>query len=84
VAGEGVGGLLGHKICGFLGLEFSLERFLFRLAPCFLISTAPTPSRACRRSDSSNMINAINLEEELEAAQSKRRCEPHEAASRPG
>jgi hypothetical protein len=41
------------------------------LARWFLIPAARTPIRACRRSDSSNVINAIGVEEELEAAQSK-------------
>jgi len=39
---------------------------------CSLVfPTARTPIRACHRGDSSNLINAITVEEELEAAQSK-------------
>ena len=52
-------------------LRLILERFLFLLARWFLFPAALTPIRACHRGDSSNLINTITVEEELEAAQSK-------------
>jgi hypothetical protein len=52
-------------------LKFSLERYLFLLARWILFPAARTPIRACDRSRSSNLINAISVEEELERAQSK-------------
>ncbi len=70
MAGAGVGGLLGHKVCSSR-LKFSLERFLFLFARWFCFPAARTPIRACDRSRSSNLINAISLEEELGRAQSK-------------
>jgi len=50
---------------------FSLERFLFLLARWFVFPAARTPIRACDRSRSSNLINAISVEEELGRVQSK-------------
>ena len=38
-----------------------------------LFQPALTPIRACRRSDSSNLINPIRVEEELEATNLERR-----------
>src|SRR6266700_7617943 len=70
MAGEGVGGLLAHKVCSSR-LKFSLERFLFLFCSLVLFPAARTPIRACDRSRSSNLINAIFLEEELGRAQSK-------------
>jgi len=73
VAGAGVSDWLGHKIVDVGGsflwsasssgwlVGFSVQRLVLLSVP------------RC----GSNMINAIFLEEELEAAQSKRRCAPH-------
>jgi hypothetical protein len=48
------------------------EHFLFRLARWFFFFPAAlTPIRTCDRSRSSNLINAISVEEELGRAQSK-------------
>src|SRR6266487_2534362 len=58
MAGEGVGGLLAHKVCSSR-LKFSLERFLFLFCSLVLFPAARTPIRACDRSRSSNLINAI-------------------------
>src|SRR6266487_5665632 len=69
MAGEGVGGLLAHKVCSSR-LKFSLERFLFLFCSLVLFPAARTPIRACDRNRSSNLINAIFLEEELGRAQS--------------
>ena len=60
---------LGHKIGS--RLKVSLERFLFGVARWFCFPAALTPIRACDRSRSSNLINAISVEEELGRAQSK-------------
>ena len=70
MAGEGVGGLLAHKVCSSR-LKFSLERFLLLFCSLVLFPAARTPIRACDRSRSSNLINAISVEEELGRAQSK-------------
>src|SRR5438105_785048 len=64
MAGEGVGGLLAHKVCSSR-LKFSLERFLLLFYSLVLFPAARTPIRACDRSRSSNVINAIRVEEEL-------------------
>src|SRR5947199_6345095 len=69
MAGEGVGGLLAHKVCSSR-LKFS-QRFLLLFCSLVLFPAARTPIRACDRSRSSNLINAINVEEELGRAQSK-------------
>jgi len=52
-------------------LKFSLERFLLLFCSLVLFPAARTPIRACDRSRSSNLINAISVEEELGRAQSK-------------
>src|SRR5437667_9957639 len=70
MAGEGVGGLLAHKVCSSR-LKFSLERFLLPFCSLVLFPAARTPIRACDRSRSSNLINAISVEEELGRVQSK-------------
>src|SRR5438067_3301146 len=70
MAGEGVGGLLAHKVCSSR-LKFSLERFLLLFCSLVLFPAARTPIRACDRSRSSNLINAISVGEELGRAQSK-------------
>ena len=77
IASAGVGGLLGHKVFESFGLLFSLERFLFRFARwldskrLLLLSVHVTLWRQ------QQYDQCDQLEEELEAAQSKRRCEPH-------
>src|SRR6266567_1523648 len=70
MAGGGVGGLLGHKVC-LSRVKVSLGRFLFLFARWFVFPAARTPIRACDRSRSSNLINAISMEEELGRVQSK-------------
>ncbi len=69
-AGGGVGGLLAHKV-----LLVEVEVFSGALPLAFLLvglfPAALTPIRACDRSRSSNLINAISVEEELGRAQSK-------------
>src|SRR5438477_5596943 len=70
MAGEGVGGLLAHKVCSSR-LKFSLERFLLLFCSLVVFPAARTPIRACDRSRSSNLINAISVEEELGRVQSK-------------
>src|SRR6266568_1297012 len=67
MAGEGVGGLLAHKVCSSR-LKFSLERFLLLFCSLVLFPAARTPIRACDRSRSSNLINAISVEEERKGA----------------
>ena len=47
-----------------------------------LFPSAHTPIRACHRSDSSNLIDAISPEEELEAAQSNPTSESFSAQVR--
>src|SRR6266571_3624591 len=66
MAGEGVGGLLAHKVCSSR-LKFSLERFLFLFCSLVLFPAARTPIRACDRSRSSNLINAISWRRNLGA-----------------
>jgi hypothetical protein len=48
----------------WIEVEVSLERFLFVLRVGFVFPAARTPIRACDRSRSSNLINAISVEEE--------------------
>ena len=68
-AGEGVGGLLAHKV---LLVEVEVFSGALPLPVCTLVlfPAARTPIRACDGSRSSNLINAIFLEEELGRAQS--------------
>src|SRR5712692_2339497 len=70
VAGECVGGWLTHKVCEWR-LKVSLETLPLPLARWFCFQprkhsgqAARTPIRACGLGRSSNMINAILLEEE--------------------
>ena len=66
-----VGGWLGHNVerievaVNFGALPLPVGSLVF------LFPAALTPIRACHRGDSSNLINTITVEEELEAAQSK-------------
>jgi hypothetical protein len=56
-------------------LLIEVEGFLWSASSFFLLvglfPAARTPIRACDRSRSSNLINAISVEEELGRAQSK-------------
>jgi hypothetical protein len=66
----------------WIEVEVSLERFLFLLRVGFVFPAARTPIRACDRSRSSNLINAISPEEELGAAQSNPTSESFSAQVR--
>jgi len=51
-----------------IAVEVFLERFLFLICSLVLFPAALTPIRTCDRSRSSNLINAIFLEEERKGA----------------
>jgi hypothetical protein len=63
-----VGGLLSHKVL-LLGLRL-IGALPLPVGSLVLFPVALTPIRTCHRGDSSNLINAISLEEELGRAQS--------------
>src|ERR1700730_17642224 len=68
VAGESVGGLLGHKVWGLRVEVYFWRRFLFRWRVGFVSSGSYSyPSGSCR----SNFINSISWKRNEGAAQSK-------------